>query len=193
MQQLEKDAISQALDDCKKARWFILMISLASNVLMLGLPIYTLQLLDRVMSTGSMPTLVMLTTICVGMFVFFGLFQLARTMAFVRMGEWLNRRLSGRLIENTVMSAAMFQNVSGGQNLRDLSTIRSFVTGAGMVALSDVPFSVLFFLAVFMIHGTLGMVSLIGGASLLGLAILNEFAMREPLNQANEKQVRNYS
>ncbi len=193
MKPLPKDFLTTALRDTFKAMGFILLFSLASNLLVLGLPIYSLQILDRVVSTGRMQTLVMLTIVVMGMFVFLGLFTVVRSFAFIKIGEWLDKKTARRLLSNSLSAAALRPGVSGGQNVRDLNTIRSFLTGGGMIALVDMPWSLVFLAVVFMISSTLGLVALAGGIILMLLALLNEYAMRDPLNEANEIQVRNFN
>ena len=74
---------------------------------------------------------------------------------------------------------------NGDQPLRDLTAIRQFLTGNGLFAFFDAPWAPLFIVVIFLLHPLLGLVSLIGGLILLGLAFLTEKRTQRPLEAAN--------
>lgn len=189
MAKKEQNLISQTLTECKKALWVILALTGFTNILMLMLPIYSLQVLDRVLSSASMDTLLMLTLLAVFLFIAFALITAAKSSAMVKIGEWIDSKLSSRLLDLSIASANI-RGGSGSQNLRDLSVIRSFTTGQSMLSLLDAPWCLLYIGVIFVIHPVSGFVTLGGGIVLLILAIFNEFATKPPLEEANEVSVK---
>ncbi len=186
----EKNILEQALDDCRGVFWLVLLFSAVINLLMIALPIYSLQVLNRVLSSGSYVTLWMLTLIVSAMFVALAIFNSVRSFTLTKLSEWLDNKLSPTLLSMSITSATTRSTVSGSQNLRDLSTIKNFVTGAGLISLFDTPWAIIYLLVVFVIHVDMGLLTLTGATVLFVLAIFNEYATRKPLEEANEISVR---
>lgn len=167
------------------------LFSFVINLLMLVVPVYSLQVLDRVLSTGSTETLLWLSAIMVAVFAASGLLQCLRSFALVKVSEWLGGDLGQTLFSSSLTHAAS-TGIRGTQNLRDLNTVKGFFTGNGLLTLFDAPWSVISLAVVFMIHVQLGVLVLLGCLMLLGLAWLNEMAMHAPLDEANERNVKNF-
>jgi PrtD family type I secretion system ABC transporter len=159
------------------------VFSLFINLLMFVGPLYMLQVYDRVLTSRNEMTLIMLTGIALGMLAVFGALELVRSRVLVRVGCQIDRRLKDRVFDG------VFANTrSGGggsaQALRDLDSVREFLTGAGLIAFFDAPWVPLFLAVVFLFHPLLGLVALVGALIILGLALANELATRSPLGEA---------
>ena len=168
-----------------------MFFSLVSNVFMLAIPLYSLQVLDRVISSGSMETLFWLTVITLAVMGAVTIIQVARSAVMQRANLWLDHTLQDSLVKRTIgLSASAASGVQPGtQMLRDFQTVKSFLTGSFAMTLLDAPWSALYFIAVMMIHPLIGTVVLGGSALLILLAWLNERAMRAPLMRANTLSV----
>ncbi len=99
----------------------------------------------------------------------------------VRIGTWLDRRVSGE-----VLSASIAATLDKGadpsiQGLRDLQTFRTFLTGPAVFPIMDAPWTPMFLAVIFMLHPTLGFISLGGAAVLFSLALANELTTRKLL------------
>ena len=186
----EPSFIADALHRMRRAFVYVFLFSLCCNLLQLALPIYSLQALDRVISSASIPTLINLTIIVVAAFAFYGVFSLIRSMILTRMCEWLDTRVSARLLSIGVAQNSVGSVTSSGTYLRDLNNIKSFISGQGIVSMFDAPWSIIYFLVIYMISPVLGFVSLIGGLTLLGLAVVNELLTRKPFDLYNRAYVR---
>lgn len=173
-----------------KALRYVFLFSFIANILMLALPIYTLQVLDRVISSRSLDTLFWLSLLMLTLFAIFGLFQAIRSISLVKLGEWLDQKLGILLLKKSVANSAVFVGASGSQNLRDLNTVKSFVTGAGINSFLDAPWSLVFIAVIFFIHHMLGFIALFGSIFLFLIAILNEYAVRRSLKEANEHSIK---
>jgi ATP-binding cassette subfamily B protein len=181
----------QTVHKCRAVFWYILLFSFATNMLLLMLPMFSMQVLDRVMSSGSYATLSLLSLVAVGSFIFLGLFSMIRSQVQIKLGEWMDQELYEKLLSKTIAMASLKPGTSGSQNIRDLQSVRSFFTGAVINSFIDAPWAIIFIFVVFMIHPLTGIVTLVGGLLLLGLAILNELTSRKLLAEANEKTVKN--
>lgn len=132
----------------------------AFNILKFALPLYLLQVLDRVPASRSIETLVMLT-IAVLIAVLCGLLlDIIRRRMFVRWGNWIEAQLAPRILHQGLAEPRGERNDDDTKRaLEDVSKLRAFV-GETLASWMDVVFAPLFFVAVFMIHPTLGWVAL---------------------------------
>ncbi len=173
----------------KRVLRFALLFSLASNLLMLALPLYSLQVLDRVLSSRSYDTLLVLSFIAICAFVFFGLFQAVRQFIATRIGEWIDAKVAPDIFERSIRLAAQQQGTQGSQNMRDLATIKGFLTGPGFQTVMDAPWAPLFLLIVFLINPVLGTVTIVGAILLFFLALMTEFATKKDTMQAQQENL----
>jgi ATP-binding cassette subfamily B protein len=185
-----KNMIEEALRTSFPVFVHMFAFSLFINLLLLLVPLYSMQVLDRVISTGSMATLFWLSVIMLVAFFASAALQALRSFTLIRAGEWMEAHLGQRLLSLS-LSGATLVGLRGTQNLRDFATVKGFLTGGGLLALFDAPWSIIFLLVIFVIHFSLGFIALAGSVILFGLAWVNELAMRAPLDEASEINVRN--
>jgi len=162
--------------------------SLAVNLLYLAGPIYMLQVYDRVMSSGSVTTLVMLSLILLLAYVCLVGLDMVRGRILSRAGIRMDALLSQRLL-----LASLERPESRSQPLRDLDTIRQFATGGGVTALFDVPWVPIYLVVLFLLHPLLGVFALCGGVVIGSLALMNELILRKSLSEAGDASNRNYA
>ncbi len=111
-----------------------------SNILMLTGAIFMLEVYDRVLPSRSVPTLIGLVILAAGLYAAQGLLDLIRGRILVRIGGRLDEALSGRVYETIVRLPLKVGNRNDGlQPLRDLDSVRSFLSGTGPTALFDLP------------------------------------------------------
>ena len=181
--------LKRALDECRPLFAGALVFSLVINLLGLAVPIYSMQVFDRVLSSSSRETLMMLSLIVVGAVVFSGLLTALRSTVFAQISRWLDDRLSGEVVHKTIALSLKRPNI-GAQPLRDLGAIRGFIASPTLGSILDAPWAVLFFIALFMINTTIGLV--VAGASLvlLGLAIVAQRAPSKLQAASGDAQVK---
>jgi len=172
--------LSAALKDLRKTAKALLLFSLCLNLLLLTSPIYMMQVFDRVLSSGRAETLLFLTIIAVVAMAVLGALETARGRVLSRSAIWLERRLAPELIAASLRVRLLGEPVSA-QVLRDLDNLRAFATGAGVIALCDVPWAPIFLLILALMNPWLGLLGLVGGALLFALAVINEQVSRAPL------------
>ncbi len=181
----------RALEACRGYFLAAALFSLAINLLYLASPLYMLQVYDRVISSGSVVTLVMLTIVVLAALAALAGLSAVRSRVLARAGIRLDTLLARR-----VVSATVEQATAGGvrsQPLRDLDTFRQFVTGSGIQALFDVPWTPIYIAVIFLLHPALGLFALGSAVVLLVMALINERLVRQPLVESGEALARNYS
>ena len=184
--QRQSAELRNALLSCSGAFAAAGVFSFFINILMLTGPLFMLQIYDRVITSRSMPTLIALTVLVAGLFAIMGLLDLVRSRVLVRIGARIDTRLSSRVYE-AVMRQSLNPAASPmvGGALRELDTLRQFLTGPGPFALFDAPWVPVYLAVIFLFHWVLGVVALAGGILLFIMALLNEFLSRRPLREAN--------
>ncbi len=154
------------------------------NVLMLTGSIFMLQVYDRVLGSGSVPTLVALSVIVFILYCFYGFLEFIRARMLVRIGRRVEERLRDRVFNAVTALSLQRANVSGSQPVNDLGTIRQYLAGPGPLAFLDMPWVPVYMAVVFMLHWVLGVASLFAAATILIVAIASEFMTRTPLQKA---------
>jgi len=186
----KKSDLQEALLLCKKSFMTAGVFSLFINFLMLVPAIYMLQLYDRVLTSGSESTLLMLTLIVIFLFVTMGLLEWVRSKMLVSVSARLETLLSERVYGATFKQALL----SGGskassQPLDDLTGLRQFLTGNGLFAFFDAPWLPIYIAVLFMFHVSYGVMAIITVIILLILAIVNEKMTSGFLKEANEQAI----
>jgi PrtD family type I secretion system ABC transporter len=177
--------LAGALRDCRRAFASVALFSGVVNLLMLAGPLYMLQVYDRVLNSRSVPTLIALSLLLVSAYAFQGALDLIRSRVVVRSAALLDQRLAlavhGAVIR---LAVALPQRAEGPHPVRDLDQIRAFLTGAGPIAIVDLPWVPAFLLICFLIHPWLGVAATAGGALLFTMTLLTERASRDPARVA---------
>lgn len=184
----EPSILTRHLYSCRKIGWYLLLFSFVSNLLLLAIPIYSLQVLDRVISSGSMATLLMLTLVVILALAGMTVIQMVRSTILVKTGDWLDRKISPELVSHTISNNVNSPaQISGSQLLRDFQTVKNFLAGPTFSSLMDIPWSLIFILVLFAVHSALGFLALAGIVLLLLLAALNEKVTKNLLDKSNEQ------
>lgn len=181
---MAQSVFEQTIRACRKALLPVVTFSAFINILMLTVPLYMLQVFDRVLTSQSEETLLFLTFIAVGAILTLSGLEAVRSRLFVRVSVWLNARLSGDILKNSISNALGTAGKGGARGLRDLETVRSFATGPGIFPLLDAPWAPIFLGVMFLLHPIIGWIATIGAAVLFGMALVNEYATRPLLDQA---------
>jgi PrtD family type I secretion system ABC transporter len=173
--------LAAALRECRRAFTSVALFSGIVNLLMLAGPLYMLQIYDRVLSSRSVPTLVALSVFLVGAYAVQGALDLIRSRVVVRGAAVLDRRLALTVHGAVVrLAIASRQGSEAPQPVRDLDQIRTFLTGAGPIAIIDLPWVLVFLAICFLIHPWLGLAATLGGVTLFTMTLLTERASRTP-------------
>jgi len=162
-------------------RSFVLLAGAASLLLNLALlmpSIYMMQVFDRVFSSRSMATLVMLSALAVLALALGYCMDVVRTRALGWSGRALDRRLSPDALAGVLREAAGVTGRGNTDALRDIAQLRTFLSGTGVHAMFDAPWLPIFVLVICLMHPLLGMVAAAGACTLIALGVLNERLVR---------------
>ncbi|MEW5728818.1 MAG: type I secretion system permease/ATPase [Pseudomonadota bacterium] len=163
------------------------LFSLFANLMMLAVPLFTLQVYDRVLSSRSGATLAALAVVAVGALVVHAALEAARARLMVHVGLWLDRAWAPELLERAIRRAPSADGQPGAAALRDLATVRGFVGGPGMFHLFDAPWVPLYLAVIFLLHPSLGWLATAGAVVLFAIAVASEFATRASLRTGGRR------
>jgi ATP-binding cassette subfamily C protein len=168
---------------------YAVLLSACINLLQLTVPLYMLQVHDRVLNSQSQDTLVMLTILAVGAILVFGVLEFIRALSFQAMGSALVRRLN-----LPVLTAAVQASVDQGlpkatQSLRDLTELRNFLTSSAVSAPLDAAWSPIFLGALFLIHPVFGIMGIVSVIILVCCGVVTDLMTRSMMKDANQANV----
>ncbi|MNF33371.1 ATP-binding cassette, subfamily C, exporter for protease/lipase [Pseudomonas linyingensis] len=181
-----RSELAETLFRLRRTFYALAAFSGVINLLMLTPAVYMLQVYDRALVSSNVTTLLMLTLLVVGLYILMGMLEMVRSSVLIRVGNRLDMMLNQR-----VFTAAFERNLrrAGGnpsQALQDLSQVRQFLTGNGLFAFFDAPWTPIYLVVISLVHPLLGVITLIGSLLLVGLAWLTETSTRKPLAEANQ-------
>lgn len=160
------------------------------NILYIAPTLYMLQVYDRVVPTHGRLTLLFLTLVLLFALITLSMLDRIRTRLLVRAGVGLDAALAPVLLDATL--GRPDQPVAR-QALREFDTVRQTLSGPGVLALFDAPWTPIYVLVCFLVHPWLGVVALIGGTLLPFLAWRNERATRGAMERAQVAAATSYA
>lgn len=159
------------------------LFSAGINLLMLVGPLYMLQVYDRVIPSGSVPTLVGLFVIVLVLYGFMGIYEFIRSLLLSRAAYQFDN-LIGEQAFRKLLQEENRPTADPGSALRDLSIIRSFLAGPAIRGMFDIPWIPIFLIAVFIIHPWLGYLTLAGAGVVATVALVNQWVTKASVAQA---------
>jgi len=184
-----QNELAQVLVSFKKTFRNIGVFSAVINILMLAPAIYMLQLYDSVLSSRNEMTLLMLTLIMLGAYVFLGALEYVRSFILIRVGAQLDMKLNKRVYTAAFEECLKKGDSNAGQALKDLTNLRQFLTGNALFAFFDAPWFPIYLTVIFLFHPALGFFALFGIIVIIVLAYINEKISHQPLSEANSMAV----
>ena len=193
-QTVRKDELRLALRACKQYFVYAGLFSAAVNLLLLTPIIYMMTVFDRVVSSGSLPTLAMLSLLMVSLLLAMGGFEWVRSMVLIsasnQLESILRKRVSDATFKRSLLTGGM---VSNTQPVQDLTNLRQFLTGNGLFAFFDAPWFPIYIGVMFLFHPMFGIAGIISGIIMVSLAIVTEKATGKLLTDANAAASKGFS
>ena len=177
--------LKEAILKSKKSFMIVGFFSLFINLLMLVPPLYMLQLYDRVLTSRSEDTLIMLTSIIVVLFITMALLEIVRSKILVKVGNKLDSLLSQRVFDSLFEMANKHPGKASSMPLSDLTQVRQFLTGNGLFAFFDAPWIPIYIAVLFMFHPMFGYFAIFAAIVLVIFTIVNEYSTKQKLGEAN--------
>ncbi len=165
----------------------VMLMTLATNVLILAIPVYLFQISDRVLTSRSVDTLIMLTVVIGGAVLLQAIFDAVRRFMLMRTAVEVAAQLGA-----PILSAAAHASLHGSgreyQTLGDLQQLRGFLVSGTLISFLDIPFAPLFIFAIYLVHPHLGTIVVVTALILFGIAVVNQKLTEKPFSQANMAQ-----
>lgn len=179
-----RDVLTKGLRHARRNLVTVAVFSFVVNTLILAMPIYLFQLSDRVLTSRSIDTLVMLSVVVVGAIVAHVFMDMMRRFILMRIAVEVESKLGA-----PVLAAAAKASQAGSskefQTLADLQQVRAFLTGPVLLMMLDAPVAPIYLLVVFLIHPDLGFIVTATGALLLVIAYFNQRLTHAPFSTAS--------
>lgn len=182
--------LGELLKASRGAFVYVMIFSCLINILMLTVPIYMLQVFDRVLPSQSHDTLIYLTMIAMTAVLVLGFLDFARAQVLTRVSHWIDHKLSPLALSNSIDHTLLGGNY-GAQSLADITTLRQFLSSNSIYAFFDAPWVFIYLIVIFILSIPLGIIATVGAIVLFAFAVLNETVSRKPLQQANTLYLQN--
>lgn len=185
---LAEERVNDALKrEFKGIGLYLFSVSGIINLLALTGAFYMLQIYDRALASGSIPTLVAISALAVGLYLFQGLFDIVRSQILVRIGARLDRKFAPIAHKVAIdMPRFGFSTAESLERGRDVDTVRGFLGSQGPMAIFDLPWTPVYLVFVYLLHPLLGAMTLGGAVILTLLTILNELLSRRLANATQQ-------
>lgn len=179
-----RDVLGKGLANARRNLVTVGLFSVAVNLLVLSIPIYLFNMSDRVLTSRSTDTLVMLTMIVVIAIAAHVIMDMMRRIILMRIAVETEARLGGPVL-SAAAKAAQGGSSREFQTLADLQHLRNFITGPVLLTIFDAPVTPVYFVVVFLVHPQLGLIVLSSGIGLVAVALLNQRVTAVPFTRAN--------
>lgn len=182
----ERSELAAALWAFRREFAVCLLFTVVVNVLMLTPTLYMLQVFDRVMLSQSEFTLAALTLVMLFFFAVMAFAEWSRSRLLVRIGVRLDELLNSRVFKAGFEASLKQRGRSPAQAFSDLTNVRQFMTGNGLFAFMDAPWTPIYILVLFMLHPWLGVLAIFFSLLLVGMARLSHLLTHSSVEVALE-------
>jgi PrtD family type I secretion system ABC transporter len=146
------------------------------NLLLLSVPLYSLQVFTRAIPSHNVNTLVMLTLVTVIALTMTAILETVRARVFGRAGNYLDVAFRPRLLQETLLSGQ--RGKAAKSMLADLTELKGFLVRPTFGALNDLPWTPLYLVGIYLIHPLLALLMLVGAVLLMAVAIVGDAVTR---------------
>lgn len=179
-----KDELTQVRKQSRRLYWAVGLFSLFANMLMLTGPLYMLQVYDRVLGSGSQETLIALSILVLFLYGMMGILDHARGRIMARVGARFQDTLDRRVFDAVIRKSAVAPDTKTTGSLADLEAVQRLMSSPVLLAAFDLPWTPIFFAAIFLFHPLLGWLAVGGAVVLIVIAILNQMLSRKSNERA---------
>lgn len=144
--------VSDLLRQFKRSFVFVALVTLVVEILSITPIIFMWNVFDRVISSRSLVTLVSLLTVVMLAYGFWSALEWVRTRMMIRISLRIDWDIAPQTFDAAFRRQANRREVDVHQALNDIITLRSFLTGAPLLALMSAPYAVVFILIGWAFH-----------------------------------------
>ena len=167
-----------------------LFLTMFVDIAVLVVPIYDMQLYDRVLLSRNMDTVAMLSVTCAVGLVIYGLLDFLRSATLVTIADRVGRALSVPVLEAAVRRGMEGDSSAGAEALRDLNELRSFLSSGVVSTPLDALCAPALLAVMFMLHPAFGWLGVLGISLLTIVGIINDALVRPAVTSAAQRRAR---
>jgi ATP-binding cassette subfamily C protein len=182
--------LAEALAACRRHLAYAAGFSAIINILYLAPTLYMLQVYDRVVPSRGVMTLGFLTLLLLASLATLAFLEFVRSRILVRASGRLERTLAASILAATLDPRL---RAKSSQSIRDFDILRQAVTGAGVLALFDAPWTLVYIALCFLLHPLVGLMAMLGSGALIALTVATEHATRPRMAEANQAAAWSYA
>lgn len=182
----QNNPLREVLGQCRQAFWLTAVLTFVIELLSISPILYMMNMFDRVLSSRSHVTLVSLTVLILGLYVFWSALEWLRARLMVRISMRVDWDLAAATFDAAFRRYVGRKKVDVHQVLGDLLQVRQFLTGQPILALMSAPFAVLFIIVGAFFHPYLAVFILVASAILLVVSYMTQRVTTPVLREANE-------
>lgn len=164
--------------DVRRVFWVLMVFSAVMNVLMLSVPVYMLQIYDRVLVSQSVETLLVLTLLVIFFLVILNILEVCRSQLLARLSARIDQTVT-RKVTGAFLNSPRPAGDDNVKALRDVEALKRFVSSPAVAVFLDTPWAPFFLLIVYLMHPYLGAVAIFTAVLLLVLAFVADRVTRE--------------
>ncbi len=178
--------IESVLFQCRRSFYFAFFITAVADLLSIAPLLYMMNVFDRVISSRSGITLVSLTLLIIALYIFWSAIEWIRSRLMVRLSLRIDWDLSADIFDASFRRYVGRKNVNVHQLLGDLTTLRQFLTGQGVLTVMDAPFAVVFIIVGALFHPYLAIFALVASLLMLVATYFTQKVTTPILKVAND-------
>lgn len=183
---LRNTPVGRVLHQCRRSFWSVALLTLVVEVLSIAPIVYMWNSFDRVLSSRSVVTLVSLTLLIVGIYMFWSAIEWVRGRLMVRLSLRVDWELAADVFDASFRRNVGRRKINVQQVMSDLLELRQFLGGKGVLALLSAPFAVIFIVVGAVFHPYLAIFSLVAALSMLIVALINRRVTTAALKASND-------
>jgi ATP-binding cassette subfamily C exporter for protease/lipase len=165
----------------------VIGISLIIGLLGFTSTVYMLEVYDRVVTSRSVSTLLMLTVVAFGAYAVMEFLEKIRSRLLWSVGIQFELKLVDR-VYNAMFDGLLKKQMGGALTVQnDLRTVREFFNNPALSAVFEVPMALVAVVLIFFINPLLGWAALVGAMMQTFVAWLLQRASRKPLLEAQRR------
>ena len=172
--------------ECRRSFYLVFIITAVADLLSIAPLLYMMQVMDRVISARSGITLVSLTAVIIALYVFWSAIEWIRSRLLVRLSLRNDWDLSPDIFDSSFRRYVGRKKVNVNQVLGDLTNVRQFLTGQGVLTIMDAPFAIIFIIVGGLFHPYLAIFALVMAVVYVVLGYLTQKVTTPILKVAND-------
>lgn len=178
--------IATILHQCRRSFYLAFIITAFIDILGIVPMLYMMNVFDRVISSRSGATLISLTLLVIALYIFWSALEWIRTRIMVRLSLRIDWDLSAEVFDASFRRYVGRKNVDMHQLLGDLTTLRQFLTGKGVLSLMDAPFGIVFIIVGGLFHPYLAIFAVVASVLMLVVTYLTQKVTSPILKVSND-------